>query len=212
MSDPISSKEKVLKKLRKALLQKDIFFNPDLDFDSDVFVRDERPLVEVFSSNMEEVAGSVILCKNEYHFLDLLLSFLEEKGLKELVCLEEELKAMFMHCELPVMLKAEDSLTADAGITGCDALIARTGSVLLSSRKNLSRTISAYPPVHIVLAYRDQLIYGLKEFFKNNDGTQSSSWSIITGPSRTSDIERTLVLGAHGPKEIYVFIIDEDRG
>ena len=210
MSDPISSKEKVLKKLRKSLLQKDIFFNPDLDFDSDVFIREDLSLLESFARNIREANGFLIQSKNTYQFLDQFFSLAEKRGWQEIVCLEENLQTMLKGCEFPFALKTEAALSAEVGLTGCEALVARTGSILLSSKNNLSRTISAYPPIHIVVAYRNQLIYGLKEFFQKNDGAQSSAWSIITGPSRTSDIERTLVLGAHGPKELIVFLIDED--
>jgi L-lactate dehydrogenase complex protein LldG len=211
MSDPVSSKEKVLKKLRKALLQKDIFFNPELDFDSDVFVKDERPLLEVFYHNFIAADGKIMFCRNPYHFLEMFLSIAEMKGWQQVLCLEDGLKNLLQQCEFPFLFDAKESTVADVGITGCDALVARTGSILLNTKNTLSRAISAFPPVHVVISYRNQLEYGFKDYFKKNDGTQTSSWSILTGPSRTSDIERELVLGAHGPKELYLFILDEDR-
>jgi L-lactate dehydrogenase complex protein LldG len=96
----------------------------------------------------------------------------------------------------------------DVGITECDALIAQTGSVLVTSRSAGGRALSALPPHHIVLARRDQLLPDLPEAFayvKRVYGERYPSFiSLITGPSRTGDIERILVLGAHGPKKLTI--------
>ncbi len=97
----------------------------------------------------------------------------------------------------------------DVGITECDALIAQTGSVLVTSRSAGGRAASVLPPHHVVLARRDQLLGDLPAAFdlvkrKYSPGYPSFI-SLITGPSRTGDIERILVLGAHGPKKLTVF-------
>jgi L-lactate dehydrogenase complex protein LldG len=96
----------------------------------------------------------------------------------------------------------------DAGITECDALIAQTGSVLVTSRSAGGRALSVLPPHHVVLARREQLLADLQDGFellqqKYNSG-YPSFMSFITGPSRTGDIERVLVLGAHGPKKLTI--------
>jgi L-lactate dehydrogenase complex protein LldG len=95
---------------------------------------------------------------------------------------------------------------ADVGITGCDCLVAQTGSVVVSARSAGGRALSVLPPVHVVLARRDQLVPDLDaavRLLRNRyDGHWPSFLSVITGPSRTADIEKVLVLGAHGPKRI----------
>jgi len=101
-----------------------------------------------------------------------------------------------------------DLESCDAGITECDALIAQTGSVLLTSRSAGGRALSVLPPHHVVLARREQLVRDLPEAFsllKKKYGANYPSFiSFITGPSRTGDIERILVLGAHGPKKLTI--------
>jgi L-lactate dehydrogenase complex protein LldG len=101
---------------------------------------------------------------------------------------------------------------ADAGLTVCEALVARTGSVLVSSRLASGRSLSVFPPAHIVVAYADQLVPDIEDalaLLSDKYGSSIPSMiGLITGPSRTADIEKTLVLGAHGPKEIYVFLVD----
>jgi L-lactate dehydrogenase complex protein LldG len=98
----------------------------------------------------------------------------------------------------------------DAGVTECDALVAQTGSVLISSRSAGGRGLSVLPSHHVVLARRDQLIGDLPEAFallKRKYGADYPSFiSLITGPSRTGDIERILVLGAHGPKKLTILM------
>jgi L-lactate dehydrogenase complex protein LldG len=96
----------------------------------------------------------------------------------------------------------------DAGISECDALVAQTGSLLVTNRSAGGRALSVLPPHHVVLARREQLVADLpaafellKEKYVNN---YPSMISFITGPSRTGDIERILVLGAHGPKKLTI--------
>ncbi|HYG24263.1 MAG TPA: LUD domain-containing protein [Verrucomicrobiae bacterium] len=101
--------------------------------------------------------------------------------------------------------------SCDVGITECDALVAQTGSVLVTNRTCGGRALSVLPPHHIVLARRDQLVRDLPAAFqwlrRTYDGNYPSMISFITGPSRTGDIERILVLGAHGPRRLTIFMV-----
>lgn len=106
----------------------------------------------------------------------------------------------------------KDALEAcDAGITACEALVAQTGSILVSSATCGGRSLSVLPPVHVVIATPDQLVGTLADAFdlvrERHSGGMPSMLSFITGPSRTGDIERILVLGAHGPKELIVILV-----
>lgn len=99
----------------------------------------------------------------------------------------------------------------DVGISGCDALIAQTSTVLVTSQTSGGRALSCLPPHHVVIARRDQLVADLPAAFalvKQRHGANYPSMiSFITGPSRTGDIERILVLGAHGPKQLTIFCL-----
>ena len=98
--------------------------------------------------------------------------------------------------------------SCDAGISECDALVAQTGTVLVTARSAGGRALSVLPPHHVVIASRDQLLADLPDAFallkQKYEGNYPSLISLITGPSRTGDIERILVLGAHGPKKLTV--------
>ncbi len=99
----------------------------------------------------------------------------------------------------------------DVGISECDALIAQTGTVLVTSKTAGGRALSCLPPHHVVIARREQLVADLPAAFalvKQRHGAKYPSMiSFITGPSRTGDIERILVLGAHGPKKLTIFCL-----
>jgi L-lactate dehydrogenase complex protein LldG len=106
-----------------------------------------------------------------------------------------------------------DTLEAcPVGITRCEALIAQTGSVLITSKGCGGRALSVLPPHHIVLAKRSQLLPDMLagyDLLRETYGSKMPSFiSFITGASRTGDIERILVLGAHGPKRLTVIISD----
>jgi L-lactate dehydrogenase complex protein LldG len=96
----------------------------------------------------------------------------------------------------------------DAGISECDVLVAQTGSVVVTCRSAGGRALSVLPPHHVVLARREQMVPDLPaafEWLKTQYGANYPSMiSFITGPSRTGDIERILVLGAHGPKQLTI--------
>ena len=100
----------------------------------------------------------------------------------------------------------------DVGISECDALVAQTGTVLVTSQSAGGRALSCLPPHHVVIARRNQLVPDLPAAFallKSKYGPDYPSMiSFISGPSRTGDIERILVLGAHGPKRLTIFCMD----
>jgi L-lactate dehydrogenase complex protein LldG len=101
----------------------------------------------------------------------------------------------------------------DVGISECDALIAQTGSVLVTNRSAGGRALSVLPAHHVVLSRRRQLVADLPAAFellqRKYAGHYPSMISFITGPSRTGDIERILVLGAHGPKKLTIFCLQD---
>ena len=102
------------------------------------------------------------------------------------------------------------------GVTACEALVAQTGSVLVSARTCGGRGLSVLPPHHVVLARPEQLMpdltAALEHVLQHSGGDLPSSLSFITGPSRTGDIERILVLGAHGPARLTILLVGPPPG
>jgi L-lactate dehydrogenase complex protein LldG len=134
-----------------------------------------------------------------------------QNGWTQIFCRETAFLS-FLSEPLKGLLISEDISEADASITGCEMLVARTGSILMSSAQDSGRLASVYAPVHICIAYTNQLVYDIRdgldilsEKYKNQI---PSFITLATGPSRTADIEKTLVVGVHGPKQVYVFLVD----
>ena len=98
---------------------------------------------------------------------------------------------------------------ADAGITGADYALADTGTLVLLSSPQEARLVSLLPPWHIAVVPRDRILTGLDELFSvlPHPAEQTSSMVLITGPSRTADIEQILVRGVHGPGQITVVVV-----
>jgi L-lactate dehydrogenase complex protein LldG len=106
-------------------------------------------------------------------------------------------------------ISSEEFANFEVGVSGADCLIARTGSILLRAISAGGRRLSVLPPVHIVISLEKQIVASLDEAIAFLD-TVPDTWgyaTIISGPSRTSDIEKQLVLGAHGPKKLIVILI-----
>jgi L-lactate dehydrogenase complex protein LldG len=107
----------------------------------------------------------------------------------------------------------QDMQKADAGVSGCDALIAQTASILVSPGSAGGRVLSVLVPHHVVVATTSQMVRDLRDALEGlrarSGGQLPRYFSFITGPSRTGDIERILVLGAHGPKELTVLLIED---
>lgn len=99
--------------------------------------------------------------------------------------------------------------TAAAGISSADYCLADTGTLVMLASHEEARLISLLPPIHIAVVSRDRMLSGLDELFATVPlpAEQSSSMVLITGPSRTADIEQILVRGVHGPGEIHVVIV-----
>ncbi len=99
--------------------------------------------------------------------------------------------------------------TADVGITSADYALADTGSLVMLASPAEARLVSLLPPVHVAVVPKDRLLSGLDELFTilPLPAEQTSSMVLITGPSRTADIEQILVRGVHGPGEIHVVVV-----
>jgi len=123
--------------------------------------------------------------------------------------LREALPAFELHFTEAVHEQNERDtfFAADVGITGVDFLIAETGSLVVSTAAAEPRSLSLLPPVHIAVATREQILPDLFDLFERFPSPLPSCVTIITGPSKTGDIELRLVTGVHGPGTVHVILI-----
>lgn len=107
----------------------------------------------------------------------------------------------------------QHAIKSDIGITGVDYAIAETGSCVLLAKPGTSRLVSLLPPVHIAVVLSNQILPSLDELFTLRSknfliGDFDRYMSIITGPSRSADIEQTIVTGVHGPGEVHIVLLE----
>src|SRR5262249_40234407 len=112
---------------------------------------------------------------------------------------------------LPPGGERDTLFAADVGISGVDYLVAETGSVAILAQPQEPRSLSLLPPVHVAVADRAQLLPDLFGLFAALSAMPSCP-SLITGPSKTGDIELRLVTGVHGPGELHVIFIAPPPG
>ena len=208
-----TAKEKILKKVRTALIHKTDQPFPHVDTQKSVYPLPTESLDVVFAQELTKAQGNFVYCENGAEFVENLKALTSTKKWNHLYCWDNSLQEIFIRYDFRNSRIGKSIEKADVGITRCEALIARTGTVLISSKLASGRTLSIFPPVHVVVATTDQLVFdisdGLEVVSSKYQDDMPSMISLITGPSRTADIEKTLVLGAHGPKEVYVFLIDQ---
>jgi len=208
-----TSKEKVLKKIRDALIEKTDPPYPILDMESSVYEPLTEPLDVTFAEELLKVSGKFGYCESEDEFITFLQSYILEQDWPVMYCYDHQLQDLLKQGGIPFESDPEKLTDMKLGITRCESLIARLGTVMVSSNVSPGRKMTVFPEIHIVVAYTSQLVADLKDALKYVRKKYSDNFpsliSLVTGPSRTADIEKTLVLGAHGPKELYVFLIED---
>jgi L-lactate dehydrogenase complex protein LldG len=207
-----SSKENILKKIRQALSDSVPVPFPKSEGNNSVFQPQSNELEVQFAEEFTRLLGKFAFCINEADLSRQLQQLIAEKKWENIYCNEEKLFHIISHTA-PYQVDKSTLANCDASITTCEFLIARTGTIVLSTGQT-GRTVSVYAPVHICIAYTDQLVYDIKEALQllkeKYEGNIPSSITFATGPSRTADIEKTLVVGVHGPKEAYLFLVDRN--
>lgn len=202
-----SSKEKILKKIREALSNPVPLPFPKSEGSMGIFPPPDKELEVLFAEEFTKLTGKFAFCMNEEDARNQLQLLISQRKWSKVYAKENELLSFF-----PPSLQSDDLHNCEAAITFCHYLIARTGSMVLSSAQQNGRTTSVYAPVHICIAYTDQVVFDTRDalkLMKESYGNKlPSSLTFAAGPSRTADIEKTLVIGIHGPKEVYVFLID----
>lgn len=207
-----SSKEKILKKIREALSNPVPLPFSKSEGSNSVFHTRDGELEILFAEEFTKLSGKFAFCINEADATNQILKLIASRKWQHVYCNEEKLsKLMFANGGLT--LNTSSLADSDAAVTSCHYLIARTGAIVMSSSQQSGRTVSVYTPIHICIAYIDQLVFdtydALKAFKSKSANGLPSFITFAAGPSRTADIEKTLVMGIHGPKEVYLFLIDK---
>lgn len=208
-----SSRSKILSKLKLALNVPTPMPFPQLDYNTEPFVTNNDALAIQFAKAFTGVQGKFYYCDSEEEFKQILNQIIQEKKLQRLHCWDKNILQFLHRLEFNYVSENDNIEYSEAAFTGVEALCARTGTILYTSAQSSGRTLPVFPPIQFIFAYTSQLVPDLKEAIQKiqlkYEGNIPSMISFTTGPSRTADIEKTLVLGAHGPREVFLFLFDK---
>jgi L-lactate dehydrogenase complex protein LldG len=208
-----TARENILNKIKQALLKPVPVPFPASENNESVFLPSQQELEVEFAENFTKLEGRFSFCADEKELVTQLQALIATRKWTKIFSRETAMQNKLSQAGFTTVY-ADDVATCDAAITGCESLIARTGSMVMSSAQLSGRTVSVYAPVHICIAYTDQLVYeiseGLQQLREGYAQQFPSLVTLATGPSRTADIEKTLVVGVHGPKEVFCFLVDRN--
>lgn len=231
-TDNSSSRESILRSIRTNLAASKL---PDAresaikhvgellsaDLPSRNIENDSASLVELFKSSLEAVDGHGIVVHNESDVVRALTDIITRLQRTDLQArriaisdspkVERLVRNISVNVdEVAITPSASNVFTFDIGISGAQAGIAETGTLLLDSSRERHRLVSLVPPVHIAILDASQIVATLGEALSTlrQEEQVSPIVTLVTGPSRTADIELTLAIGVHGPQELYVIVND----
>lgn len=177
----------------------------------EIFNTQGKSLIEIFEEELTKISGKFYYCINEQDAVEKIKELNVENELEPVFCSDESLLNLLNLAKINYVTNFGEDNNVKTGFSVCEKLIARFGSVMVSSANPGARKVFSFPHTHIVIARENQLVLeledGLKFISEKYKGNLPSQIINITGPSRTADIEKTLILGAHGPKELIVLVI-----
>lgn len=169
-----------------------------------LFKKSSLDSIELFTKKIELLGGDVILVRDKSELKEMIASVITSENVQSLFCANKELLP-FIDCDVNIIKEPSEEMT----IASCESLVVSTGSIVVSSFSGGGRISYVLPEVLVIYASESQILSELDDVFSKmmQKYDKLPSWySLITGPSRTADIEKTLVLGAHGPKKLIVII------
>jgi len=176
----------------------------------------QTELAKTFASNFQRIGGEFFYCETLAQLGTTLRAWLAERlpAGQQFYVWEPELQVLLATTKVPFQAtEADFKAQAAVGLTSCEALVARTGSLVVAPATASGRRLSIYPDQHIVLARPSQVVAEIGDALRAAQARYGyelpSMLSLTTGPSRTADIEKTLVLGAHGPRRLTLFLLED---
>lgn len=214
----MSSRDTMLARIRTALATGPAPQPPQPDWAAPVHPPlPEADLAVTFAANFRRIGGEFFYCETVTQFGAELRTWLAERlpTDQQFYVWEPALQELLAEAGVPFQAtEADFKAQAAVGLTSCEALVARTGSIVVAPATASGRRLSIYPDQHIVLARPSQVVAEIGDALRVVQGrygaTLPSMLSLTTGPSRTADIEKTLVLGAHGPRRLTLFLLEDD--
>ena len=209
----LPAKENILRKIRVALAQTTPEPFEKTERADKLFIQSANELAVEFAERHIALGGKFIYVNSVQELQEKVNILIATEKWSRIYCAEQAIAKLLPSLTQDVV-NLENISSCEVAVTGCECLIARTGSIVMSSQNESGRTASVYAPVHICIALYSQVVADVAEgiqLIQKKYGTEVPSLiTFATGPSRTADIEKTLIVGVHGPREVYVFLLDEE--
>ncbi len=212
--DNIISREEILKRVRNASMINTENTYTNIDLDSAIYPSNDEDLEIVFAEELNHIGGNFVYCENLKDLENNLLHLAEKQNWESVFVANPIIAGLLDSLQISNKSINEDYSNTKVSITSCESLVARLGSIVISSKQTNGRKLNFIPDVHIVIAYREQIVANIIDATNLIEEKYGNDWpsmtTVITGPSRTADIEKTLVMGAHGPRTLIVFLLEEN--
>jgi L-lactate dehydrogenase complex protein LldG len=202
-----TAKENILKKVRAALAQPTPIPFPNSEGSSNIFapITGDSELAVAFAQKFTSLQGNFAYCDSMEQLHTQLAQLIAAKQWQKVYAVDEPLASTYAN--------TSNLAACHVSLTLAESLVARTGTIVLSSAQTSGRTVSVYAPIHVCVAFTSQVVYDVKDALQlikeKYNGNIPSFITFASGPSRTADIEKTLVTGVHGPKEVYLFLVED---
>ncbi len=204
-------KEKVLKSIRDALIEQAEPPIRELDLDSSVYHDFKHSLDIEFAENFIRNGGKFVYCESIEEAIDSIRFFAHQEVWDKIYCAEDTVQRILTHAGLAYTENPNELIVRKIGMTTCDFLIARTGSLVFSSQSVSGRRIFSALDTHVIIATVAQIYPDLQAAFKlikdKFTVKMPSMFSVVNGISKIEDIDGQVQHG-FGPKQLYLFLID----
>lgn len=167
-------------------------------------------LVETLISNMEAVQMSVVRLQAASNCVDAVQDYLDTLGIDASVPGVVSVAPALSSVDWPAAYRSGAATGEEqVSVTPCMAAVAETGSVVMASGAQTPAGLNFLPETHITVLYESQIVRHVDDVFAfiREFDTLPRAINLVTGPSRTADIEQTLEIGAHGPRRMHVLLI-----
>jgi len=220
-------------------INQEFFMNPEPAYRDALSDSNEnaKALIDEFKENAESQGWNTSKVPDLSGAKEVLISILNGIECKSIVCTNEQavnlmdLDKILSNQEIKICkLMSNDNRNtnateseqyfrsvaevADVGITGCDFAVAETGTIVVIPKSGVSRLVSLTPPVYIAIVWQGQVLRSLDELFavrryQTINGLENGYMNLISGPSRSGDIENIMIQGVHGPGEVHLILVDD---
>ncbi len=209
-----TAREQILKKIRLANMDKIVNEYSDVDLKSDIYTPLTEGLDITFAKELNQLDGHFVYCENREELYNNISRLFKSNKISKVHIKDASITDLLANLDIDIADGEERAENIKISVTLCEALVARLGSVMVSSKQDSGRQLNFIPDIHVVIAHREQIVETVKDalelIVEKYDGNLPSMTTLISGPSRTADIEKTLVLGAHGPRSLIVFLTEEN--